>query len=164
MKLTHKTILERTWKNKCLPFLIMGFTIPLCCWVMCVFTMVCLPIGAALFVLFFVLFMRGYMSYLKVKRGGYVIYKQECTSIYSVTDTVDGDQIKTHYSVFGDVGEYKHKGTDTHMPTINQGDMYYLVILEYTTKISIIFAADKYEIDSNIYFSEDQHMYTPLHF
>ena len=161
MKLTHKTILERTWKNKCFPFLLMGIIIPLCCWVMCAFAIAGLLISALLFVLFFALFTHGYMGYLKVKRGGYVIYKQECTSVYSVANTVDGDEIKTNYSVFGDVGEYKHKGTDTHMPIINQGEMYYLVILDGGTKISVIFAADKYEIDSNIYFSEDQHLYIP---
>ena len=161
MKLSHKTILERTWKNKCFPFLLMGIIIPLCCWVMCVFTIAGLLIGAALFVLFFILFMRGYIMYLKVKRGGYVIYKQACTSKYRVANTVDGDRIETYYSIFGNVGEYKHKGTDTHMPIINQGDMYYLVIVEGGTEISIIFAADKYEIDSNIFFSEDQHLYIP---
>jgi len=164
MKLTHKTILERMWENKCFPFMIMGFIIPLCCWAMCAFAFAGLLIAAVLFILFFVLFMRGYLDYLKVKRGGYVIYKQECTSVYNVTDTVDGDPIKTNYSVFGNVGEYKHKGTDTHIPIINQGDMYYLVILQGSTKISIIFSANKYEIDSNIYSSADQHLYTPLHF
>lgn len=143
----------------------MAFFMPVGCFCLCAFTIVGLFIGAALFVLFFVLFMLGYRDYLKVKHGKYVIYKQECTSIYSVTYTdgiVGDDQDKEEYAVFGKVGEYKRKYFNSHVPHIKKGEMYYLVVLQGSTKIFEIFSADN-EIDSEMYSSADQYLYTPLH-
>ena len=162
MKLTHDTVLKRTWKNRCFPFLIMGLIVPLCIWALCAFHFVGLIIAAAIFALFFCLFFWGYMEYSKVKRKEYVVYRQACTSEYNVKNTVDGDQVITRYSVFGDVGEYKHKGTDTHMPDIHQGETYYLIVLQGETKISAIFSAKKYALDTGAYSSADQYLYTPL--
>ena len=129
---------------------------------MCAFHFGGLIIAVPLFVLFCILFFLGYLEYSKAKRKEYVVYRQVCTSTYNVTTNVDGDPVKTNYSVFGPVGEYKHKGTDTHMPVINQGDTYYLVVLQGSTKISIIFSAEKYAIDTCAYTSADNHLYIPL--
>ena len=164
MKLTHTSVLKRTWKNKCLPFVVMGLIFPLLGLLISVFSPVGLLIGAALSVLFFIpSFERGYACYLKAKRGEYVVYKQECTSVYTdIKKDDDGDWVGTQYSVFGDLGTYKHKGTDTQMPMIKQGDMYYLVVFRGSTEISLIFSANKYEIDTSEYSSADQHLYTPI--
>ena len=158
LKLTHTLILDRTWKNKCFPFVVIGIVLPLLCLVV--------PggflISAGLVVLFLILFLRGYRYYMKIQRKEYSVFKQECTGQGSVVNSVDHGYVETKYSFFGDVGDYQHKGTDTHVPFIQNGDTYYLVRLKGTKEILLIFSAEEYTIDTDAYTTKDQWRYKPM--
>ena len=167
MKLTHKMITKRTRKKFLLLFLALCALIPVC------YRAICLSeseggvlLVIALFAFFLVFFVRGLVDYIRVKRGNYVVYKQECTSDFIVKDNSnEGIPADEKHLVFGNVGTYAPRLINKNTPILRIGDVYYLaVFLGRRNRIFAIFSADIYQIDADVYTTDDEHLYIPVNF